>query len=144
MFSFVKKIKANVPDPHPRKGLCKIQLIADLNITILGVFMKKFRPLILKKTSGKYSPSLYYYWQNVNIKIKIIIIAENIKINLIPRKTINVEIIPSNAFLEFVQMIKYIIKKLIVNSGKILILHFKFFLRKQKANGKLTDSQKPA
>ena len=64
--------------------------------------MKKFKPLILKKTSGKYSDMfIFIIGKNVNIRINIII-AEDIKINFIPRKTMNVEIIPSKAFLEFV------------------------------------------
>ena len=65
--------------------------------------MKKFNPLILKKTSGKYSAMfIFIIGRNVIARINTIKIAQNNMVNLIPRKIINVEIIPSKAFLEFV------------------------------------------
>ena len=67
-----------MPDPHPKKGLCKIKLIADLNTTILGVFIKKFNPLILKNTSGKNSTKLIFI---VGKNIKIILNEINIEGN---------------------------------------------------------------
>tara|TARA_Y200000002_G_C22405211_1_gene547430 strand:- start:120 stop:398 length:279 start_codon:yes stop_codon:yes gene_type:complete len=92
-----------VPDPHPKNGLCKIKLVADLKITILGVFIKKFNPLILKNTSGKNSNRLtLIVAKNIKIMINKINMEEIIKILLIPAKKNKVEIIPSNAFFEFV------------------------------------------
>ena len=65
--------------------------------------MKKFNPLILKKMSGKNSIKLIVdVGINVKIRIKKANIENIIKILLSPAKNMSVEIIPNNAFLEFV------------------------------------------
>ena len=91
--------------------------------------MKNVNLLILKNVSGMNS-NIFIVGRKLTMKRKKIIPIENIKKVFIPKKSIMVEIIPNKAFLEFVYMIKYIIKKLISRIGRSFILHFKFLLRK--------------
>ena len=98
-------MKANVPDPQPKKGLWKIKFRADLKITNLGVLIKNVNLLILKNVSGMNS-IVFTAGRKLRIIKKKIIPIENIKKVFTPKKITIVEIILSRAFWELVLIIK--------------------------------------
>ena len=105
--------------------------------------MKNVNLLILKNVSGMKS-NILIVGRELTIAKKKTIQIENTKKVFIPKKSIMVEIIPSKAFLEFVLIIKKLIKKVINNIEILLILYFRFLFMRYSPNGKLIESQKPA